>query len=66
VVLKNHKLAEDIVVTVSASPDTSGSWQVTASNYKFTMKNTNTAEFQVPVKAGGEVELMYSYKVVWR
>jgi hypothetical protein len=64
VTLKNHKEKEDVVVTVSAQ--VGGDWQVTASNMDYTKKDATTVEFQVPVKASGEAELTYSFKVVWR
>lgn len=66
VTLKNHKADEDIVVTVSVNPNAYSEWQIIASNYGYTMKDASTAEFQVLVKAGGEAELTYSFKVVWR
>ena len=64
VVLNNHKDSEDVVVTVQVQ--VWGDWDMTSSNYDYRMKDAFTAEFDVPIKAGGESELTYAYKVVWR
>jgi hypothetical protein len=64
VTLKNHKEKDDVVITVSVP--IYGDWSMTTSNFDYVKKDANTAEFQIPVKAGGEAELTYSFKVVWR
>lgn len=64
VVLKNHKDTEDVVVTVEVQ--IYGDWTMTSSNYDYRKKDAFTAEFDVPVKAGGEAELDYAYKVTWQ
>jgi hypothetical protein len=64
VTLKNHKDKEDVVVTVDAS--IWGDWSVTDSNMEYKKKDASTLEFLVPVNAGGEKELTFTYKVVWR
>ncbi len=64
VTLKNHKEKEGVVVTVNVP--IYGDWSMTASNFDYVKKDANTAEFQIPVPADGEVVLTYSFKVVWR
>lgn len=64
VTLKNHKEKEDVVVTVPVV--VRGDWRITQSNYDYTMKDANTAQFEVPVKADGEATLTFSFKVTWK
>ena len=64
VVLKNHKESDDVVVTVRIQ--VRGDWSISESSHPYEMKDAFTAEFTVPVKAGGEAELTYTYKLVWR
>ena len=64
VTLKNHKEREDVVITVPVK--VWGDWQITASNFDYTMEDAFTAEFKIPVKADGEEVLTFSYKVTWK
>jgi len=64
VTLKNHKENEDVVVTVPVM--VRGDWRITQSNFDYEMKDSNTAQFEIPVKADGEATLTFSFKVTWK
>jgi hypothetical protein len=64
VTLRNHKKTEDIKVNVVVY--VGGDWAITQSNHDYTKKDASTAIFTVPVKADGEAELTYTYRVTWR
>jgi hypothetical protein len=64
VTLKNHKETEDVVVTVQV--EVYGDWKFIATNHDYKMVDAFHAEFEVPVKAGGEAELNYEYRVTWQ
>jgi hypothetical protein len=64
VVLKNHKEKEDVVITVPVN--VMGDWKMLKASYDYKDKDAFTKMFEIPVKAGGEVELTFSFRVTWR
>ena len=64
VTLKNHKDKEDVVVTVPVT--VWGDWNIQQASHEYTMKDANTAEFQIPVEADGEAVVTFTYRVIWR
>jgi hypothetical protein len=64
ITLKNHKENEDVTVTVRV--EVYGDWKFITTNYDYKMVDAFHAEFEVPVKAGGEAELDYEFRVTWK
>ena len=64
VMLKNHKEHEDVVVTVPVR--VGGDWKMLKSSHEYTDKDAFTKIFEIPVEAGGEAELTFSFRVTWR
>jgi hypothetical protein len=64
VVLKNHKEKEDVVITVPVN--VGGDWKMLKASHEYTDKDAFTKVFEIPVKAGGEGELTFSFRVTWR
>jgi hypothetical protein len=55
--LRNRKEKESVTITVREHPG--GNWKVIESNFDSKKPNANDLEFEIPVAAGQEVELVY-------
>ncbi len=62
--LRNHKDA-DATVTVVEHLYRWTNWKITDSSAKFTKKDAQTVEFEVPVKKDGEAVATYTVKYSW-
>ncbi|MBN2102988.1 DUF4139 domain-containing protein [bacterium] len=62
IVIKNHK-KESVSITVVERFGTD--WQITGASKKHQKKDAETAEFDVPVSAGGETMLTYTVLLNW-
>lgn len=62
--LKNHK-ESDVVVTVQEHLYRWTSWKITDSSQKWTKKNAQTIEFEVPLKKDSEAVVTYTVKYSW-
>jgi hypothetical protein len=60
--LRNHKTSDvSITVVEHAYPN----WTILSSSLPYNKKDAHTFEFQVPVKANGEVKLTYEVETTW-
>ncbi len=62
ITLRNHK---DTPVTVQANEPIGGDWEMLSSTYEATKTAAFAAQFNVPVKPGGESVLKYRVRVHW-
>ncbi|MGB9473204.1 MAG: DUF4139 domain-containing protein [Candidatus Acidiferrum sp.] len=62
ITLRNHK---DIPVTVQVNEPIGGDWEMLSSTFEATKTAAFAAQFNVPVKPGGESVLKYRVRVHW-
>jgi hypothetical protein len=62
ITLRNHK---DTPVTVQVNEPIGGDWEMLSSTYEATKTAAFAAQFNVPVKSGGESVLKYRVRVHW-
>ncbi|MFN0117366.1 MAG: DUF4139 domain-containing protein [Elusimicrobiota bacterium] len=62
--LRNHK-ASDVVVTVVEHLYRWNEWKILDASHKWDKKESQTMEFQIPVKKDGEATLAYTVKYTW-